>query len=507
MKIHIVTSVEGRLKECDALILPFSLNRTPLFDIDQFASSPIFQACQLLNQVGSFQGKEDEVVIQYVDSVCEKRIVFLGLGSCLDQDRFFEAVRSGYAKAIQLLLREEGVQRISTCVPSSSEKEGNTFSSHQSQRIFRSLFEGIGFGAYKFQKYIGTQPLSSIQEVCCIAHDYEIGICEAEIASVTIEAARIVRDLVNSSAHEVTPDSVTKSAESLRSFSGIEVQTHDLAWIRTQKMGLIEAVGRGAEHEPKFVIIDWNHSKSDRTVFIGKGVTFDSGGLNMKPTGAIETMRCDMAGAASLIGLMHAVASLKLPIWITAILPLVENAVSAHSMRPGDVYCSRKGTTIEIANTDAEGRLILADALNYAVTELNPARIVDVATLTGASEIALGSDVSALFSNSNILVSELEKASQQSGEPLWRLPLHKKYVANLKSDYADMKNVTGNRAGGAITAALFLEHFVENIPWAHLDIAGPAYSKEGRGIYGKGASSIPFRTLLEFCLPRAGISR
>ncbi len=517
MKTHLIPSVEKRLPSYDALILPFAVHSAqndgqkivPLFDIGSLGyNSPIALQYQLICQMKAFQGKEDEIVLQYIDSPYEKRVVFVGLGDLYEEGYVSsDAVRSGFAKAIQLLSKEKDVQKVSVVVPVFSQ-EAHVGKPLVYSRLIRAMFEGIGFGSYRFQKYITSSLSSALSDVCFISENVETVLEEEMAVSAAMKGIELTRDLINSSAQEATPEAISQLArETLSQIPGISCEVFDLDRIRREKMGLLEAVGNGAENEPRFVIIDWKGADSDRTVFIGKGITYDTGGLNLKPTGSMETMRADMAGAGTLLGLMHTISSLKLPIWATAILPLAENAVDASSMRPGDVYTSRKGTTIEIANTDAEGRLVLADAFDYAVTELKPARIVDIATLTGASEVALGSDISALFSNSDALAYSLEQAAKKSGENVWRLPLHKKYFSLLKSDYADMRNVTGSRYGGAINAALFLEHFVGNIPWAHLDIAGPAYYKDGRGIYGKGATSIPFRTLLEYCYEMAGKQR
>lgn len=498
MKSYFLNRPDEKTLDRDVLILPFAQTTIdgqkkalPLFSIE--LPSPIADAIDLILRNKAFQGDLEELFVHHIHLPIDRRILFVGLGS-LEDDSFIDDTRASFAKAMKFLKKERNVRSVSLCMPKDSRNKN---------ALFQAVFEGVGFGLYAFRKYMTKNTLSStedlFEEIYYITDDIPVASEIEARSSIVLSAITSVRDLVNMNACEATPQALAAASLELTKIPGIEVSCYDSTWIRNQKMGLVQAVGQGAANTPMFVVIDWKGATSDRTVFIGKGVTYDTGGLNIKPTGSMETMRADMAGAAALIGLMNAVGHLKLPIWITAVLPLVENAVDANSMRPGDVYVSRKGTTVEIGNTDAEGRLILADAMDYAVTDLNPARIIDVATLTGASEVALGTQISALFSNNNLIAEAIERASIVSGEPIHRLPLYKKYFSLLKSDFADMKNVTGTRVGGAINAALFLEHFIGKTAWAHLDIAGPSYLKDGKGIYGPGATSIPMRTLLAYC--------
>jgi leucyl aminopeptidase len=280
---------------------------------------------------------------------------------------------------------------------------------------------------------------------------------------------------------------------------GLEIEVHGKKWIENERMGLFLAVAQGAKWEPRFLIARWNGDPdhSEKTVLVGKGITFDTGGLNLKGTDFLKAMKGDMAGAAAVLGVMQAMRDLKLPLNIEAAVPLCENSIGERAYKPEDVFVSRSGISVEIANTDAEGRLILADALDYVREKLAPSRIIDVATLTGAAEVALGSDIAAVFSNTDALVYQLTQAAAHAGEHVWQMPLHAPYLKMLESDVADCKNV-GTRSGGAITAALFLQKFVNDIPWVHFDIAGSAFLKESRKYLGKGATGIPVRTLVEF---------
>jgi leucyl aminopeptidase len=257
------------------------------------------------------------------------------------------------------------------------------------------------------------------------------------------------------------------------------------------------AVARGSAVEPTFIILHYKGvaRSKDHTVIIGKGVTFDTGGLNLKTSG-METMRDDMSGAATALCTVAVAAALNLPVNVTAVVAATENAIDARSYKPGDVYKGYSGMTVEIGNTDAEGRLTLADALAYTVKELKPTRMIDFATLTGSMVVALGEGMSGLFCNEETLANSLLDSSQRTSEILWRMPLFEPYKEQLKSDIADIKNV-GGRAAGSITAALFLQEFVQNVSWAHIDIAGTAFGKE-KGYVPKNGVGFGVRLMVDF---------
>jgi len=308
----------------------------------------------------------------------------------------------------------------------------------------------------------------------------------------------LARDLVNRNADEITAQGFSEVAASLDNGS-LRVQVYGKDWIEQERMHLLLAVGKGAVSEPRFVIAEWKGApqNEDHTVLIGKGITFDSGGLDLKSASGMEGMKGDMAGAAAVLAVMQAVRDLQLPVNVTAAIPLCENSIDAKSYKPGDVYTSRSGRTVEILSTDAEGRLILADALDYACERLNPTRIIDVATLTGSAEVALGKDITALFSNDDQLSKDLQEAGSRAGEVMWPMPLYHPYAQLLDSEIADCKNVA-TRVGGAINAALYLHKYVGDIPWAHLDIAGPSDMQKPFRYYSVGATGVPVRTLVEY---------
>jgi leucyl aminopeptidase len=267
-------------------------------------------------------------------------------------------------------------------------------------------------------------------------------------------------------------------------------------------MGALLAVAQGSHQEPRFIVLEHRggDKKDPPLVLIGKGLTFDAGGISIKPASGMEDMKYDMSGGAAVLGAMQAVADLSLPINVTGIVPSSENLLSGKAVKPGDVIHTREGKTVEVINTDAEGRLILADALSWAQT-LKPAAIVDCATLTGACVIALGDVAAAVLGNDDDLVQELRDAGERSGDRCWPLPMWKEYKQQLDSNVADLKNV-GGRPAGTITAATFLKEFVGDVPWAHLDIAGTAYGDGKISYRRKGAYGAPTRTLVEWIRSR-----
>ena len=299
-----------------------------------------------------------------------------------------------------------------------------------------------------------------------------------------IESVFWVRNLVNYPSKTKSPEFFIQKVEELISDLEINLTIHDDDWLRKNNFGGVIGVGQGSERKPKFLIGEFNPNAKIQIALIGKGVLFDSGGLSLKSPSGMETMKTDMTGAATAWGVMSLVASQELDIGLKVYTPLVENMPSGSAIRPGDVLTMRNNKTIEVLNTDAEGRLIMADALAYA-SEHKPDLICDVATLTGASYVALGLDIGAVFSNDDETLENYLSANKNSHEKYHNLPLEESYKPLIKSVIADMKN-TGGRFGGAITAALLLEEFVDDIKWLHLDIAGPARNKDSKSATGFG---------------------
>jgi leucyl aminopeptidase len=320
-------------------------------------------------------------------------------------------------------------------------------------------------------------------------------------ANQIVSGVILARQLVAAPANAVTPITLADTAKAIANDHGLQVEILEREDCEKLGMGAFLGVAQASDLPPKFIHLIYKPEGTPKRklAIIGKGLTFDSGGLNIKGAGSgIETMKIDMGGAAATLGAAKAIAQLKPEVEVHFISAATENMISGHAMHPGDVLTASNGKTIEVNNTDAEGRLTLADALVYA-DQLGLDAIVDLATLTGANVIALGDDIAGLFTPNDAVASELEKAAETSGEKIWRMPMEEKYFEGLKSGIADMKN-TGPRPGGAITAALFLKQFVKDTAWAHLDIAGPVWADKENGYNGPGATGYGVRTLVNWVL-------
>jgi leucyl aminopeptidase len=321
-----------------------------------------------------------------------------------------------------------------------------------------------------------------------------------EVAQKVAPGIYLARDLTNEPASVSTPSYLGQQATKLLKGHGIKGEVWGVAKIKAAKMAGLLAVAQGSIEEPRFIKLVYSPSgkAKKKIALVGKGITFDSGGLSLKPPGSMETMKRDMAGGATVMGVMSVIAQLKPQAQVIGYVPATENMPSGTAQRPGDIIRYSNGKTVEVLNTDAEGRLILADALIHAARD-KPDVIIDLATLTGACVTALGNQIAGLFSNNDELAAALLQCSQESGEPLWRLPLVKEYKEDIKSSVADIKN-TGSGSAGAIAAALFLQEFVNDVPWAHLDIAGPSFTGKDNGYIPKGATGFGVRTLVRYVM-------
>lgn len=357
-----------------------------------------------------------------------------------------------------------------------------------------ALVEGFTLGCYRFTRATAPAPGPTVVELCG-ALDPAAFDRGRRNAAATIWA----RELANTRSDRKTPAWLAaQAAQQLRPL-GVEVIERDGPWLHEHGFGGVLAVGAGSAAPPRLIEAHWNPRAAGtevRVVLVGKGITFDTGGINRKTGTGMATMYTDMAGGAAVLGAVRAVAAAKLPVHVSALVPAAENSLSGSAYRPGDVIRHVGGRTSEIGNTDAEGRLVLADALAHAVARLRPTALVDIATLTGAMKIALGIRTGGLFATDDTLAVALCEAGAASGEPLWRLPLPDEYRSSLHSPVADATNSPGNP--GAITAALFLRAFVGDVPWAHLDVAGPARTASDDGILSLGATGFGARLLLRW---------
>ena len=364
--------------------------------------------------------------------------------------------------------------------------------------IIQTVTEGVILGLYSFNKYKTKkeQDATEVSRVKIMGKNSAGMNAAIERGKIIAEAVNWTRDLVNEPANNMTPTILAEAAISQAEKSGMGIEVFDKDKIAELGMGGLMGVSQGSQQPPKFIIMTYKGTNSDKIdiALVGKGITFDSGGISIKPSENMADMKGDMAGAASVLGTLVAIAKLKPSINVTAICPATENLPSGTALKPGDVITALNGKTMEILNTDAEGRLILADALSYAVN-LGAKKIIDVATLTGACQIALGNICTGAFGNNQPFMNNVLDAGEQAGEYVWQMPMFPEYEELIKSTVADIKN-TGGRYGGAITAAKFLEEFVGRTPWVHLDIAGTSDTDKDKGYNARGATGIPVRTLI-----------
>jgi leucyl aminopeptidase len=411
-----------------------------------------------------------------------KRWILVGLG---DRDRF-DAERARVASATALARAAEGSAK-SVCweVPHKVD-----------DAVVGGLVEGALLGAYRFTRFKSKQDddAGSVEELIVSAH-HDVS-APVDRAATVAGFVNLCRDLQNTPANHMTP---TVLAERARALDGVEVEVEGREQIVARGMGAFAAVAQGTDEEPALITMTYRGSGAAEGSFplglVGKAVTFDSGGISIKPGAKMQEMKFDMSGGAAVIAAMGAIAALRLPIDVVAVIGATENMPSGRSVKPGDVVTAMNGTTIEVNNTDAEGRLVLGDCLAHAIA-LGAERVVDVATLTGAVVIALGSTYAGLISNDDDWARRVEAAGRTSGDIVWRLPLHEEYADLIKGRYGDISNVVESRKAGSITAGEFLKRFVGDTPWAHLDIAGTAWDT-GRAYAAKGGNGVGVRLLVE----------
>jgi leucyl aminopeptidase len=351
---------------------------------------------------------------------------------------------------------------------------------------------GFLLGQYQFARYLSDPSLSQTVSLVLVGDDSGDQRAHAEAVATGVAMAR---DLINEPAGAKKPAVLAGIASEMAADLGIDITVFDRGQIETEGFGGLLAVSLGATNPPRMVVMRYHPEGATRTLaLIGKGIVFDSGGLSIKPAAGMEAMKTDMSGAAVVFGAMRAIATLGTRVNVLGITPLTENMTGGAAQRPGDIFTARNGKTVEVLNTDAEGRLVLADGLSLAA-ESEPALMIDIATLTGACKVALGVKIGGLFASDDETAETVLAAARRAGESMWRLPLEGEYRAKLDSPIADLKN-TGDRFGGAITAALFLKEFTSDLPWAHLDIAGPARSDADGGYISKGGTGFAVATLV-----------
>ena len=459
-------------------------------DLDSSVSSSIRETLENKEFRGTFGSS---TVVYTLGKGPMKKIMLLGLGK---REKFTdEGARICAGKATRKV-QELGIKEFSM-MQFSNLDEG----------LMEAMTEGIALALYSFDKYKETkEPTSKIEEVTILINSDSLRFQSVvEKANIIVEAVNFARDIGNLPPNDCPPAHLASIAVSLAQDYGMKVRIMDRYELENMGMGGIVAVGKGSNNPPKLIVLEYNGANDPQQkpyLLVGKAVTFDTGGISIKPSEKMDEMKFDKCGGCTVLAIIRAIASIKLAVNVVGIVPSVENMPSATSYRPGDIIRMYNGKSVEVLNTDAEGRMILADAIAYGISTYSPKSVIDLATLTGAAIIALGANVAAMIGSNKQLVDRLRKLSDKTGEKMWELPLYNEYHEQIRSTYADIKNV-GGRPGGAITAAAFLSNFVNDVPWVHIDIAGTAWTQEGtheKSYNHRGATGFGVRTLVKLLM-------
>lgn len=436
-------------------------------------------AIQRLVECGEIKGKALEcTVILAPSGITATHVVVIGLGESTGVGDAFRAAAAG-VKQVTSKARQKILMAL----------DADWNEAQQEAAVAGAIVGTVGQDLYRAEKK--RIPPTAISWTNCSNE-----ICQR--GTILGESVNLTRRLVNLPPQDMYPESFAEEASNVAQANGLEVEIWDETQLRQERCEALLAVARGSSRAARLVIVHYRGGTDDKPALalVGKGVTFDSGGLSLKPSEGMKTMKCDMAGAATVLGAVQAIAKLKLPIHVVGVMGLVENMVGPESYKLGDVLTARNGRTIEVHNTDAEGRLVLADALAVTV-DLGAARIIDLATLTGACVVALGNDVTGVMTNDQSWCDQVKAATVHCGEYAWQLPMYPEFGDQIRSEVADIKNVGEGRWGGAITAAKFLEEFVGDVPWVHLDIAGPSFLDKPKPWIDAGGSGAMMRSLVE----------
>ncbi|HYH81542.1 MAG TPA: leucyl aminopeptidase [Longimicrobium sp.] len=450
---------------------------------------------------GDLCGKEGEFVTLYpaAGAVAATRVLLISLGK--PEAVTAERLRRAGGTAARQAAKARA-PRVTVLLPTSSV---------DTRAAARAVAEGVVLGSYSFSELKSRaddapEPveLADLELVLAAAADQGAAQDGARVGAVTAAAENFARNLGNLPGNIVTPTRLAEVAGDIAGRFGMKLTVLGPKEMEAEGMGALLAVARGTDEEPRLIVLE--HRGGDEgarpLVIVGKGLTFDAGGISIKPAQGMEEMKFDMCGGAAVLGAMHAIGELGVRANVVGIVPSSENMLGASAMKPGDIFRAASGKTIEVVNTDAEGRLILADALHYA-KRFDPVAMLDAATLTGACVVALGHQASGIMGNDEALIEEVRAAGERSGERCWPLPMFEEYREHIKSDYADIKN-SGGRPAATITAAWFLREFVGDVPWVHLDVAGTAYGDGKPSYLSKGSTGAPTRLFVEWVLSRAG---
>lgn len=496
-----VRAVSGDLLEHDTPLLAL-----PVFEEEDLPSLParlderLDGALSRARESGDLSGRKGESNLFQVpdDGGGPRRVLALGVGSREEYDA--GAVRTFAGRAVRAA-EERNLTALTLAVDTGTDLYDRAAAIATTEG---AVLAGWRFRELKTREEESGRPETDVEEVGIGGLDDDEALAEGlRVGGAQARGENFARVLQQRPGNVATPSHLASEAEAMAGEVGLSVRVLGPQEMRDEEMGALLAVASGSTEEPRLIVLE--HRGGDEgdppLVLVGKGLTFDAGGISIKPSKGMEDMKFDMSGGAAVLGAMRAVAELDVPLNVVGIVPSSENLPSGSAVKPGDVIRTREGKTVEVINTDAEGRLILSDALSYAQS-LKPAAMVDCATLTGSCVVALGHHASAILGNDDALVDELRSAGDRSGEPCWPLPLWKQYRKQLDSGTADLKNV-GGRPAGAITAACFLQEFVGDVTWAHLDIAGTAYGEDPPSYLRKGAYGVPTRLLVEWVRGRS----
>jgi leucyl aminopeptidase len=469
----------------DALILPiFEDFKTDIYsELDGIAGGLI----KKIYGSDEFSGKLNQTLLIHVKNINSSRIVLAGLGKKNEISN--EKLRQCSGKAFSLL-KAIGVKDAAVSTKAFSYIAASMKGDMKPVEYF---IEGGLLSLYSFEMYRKSERKTELKDITILSGDKDVSLSRIQ---TIVDAVNYARDLINMPSNHMTPSSLASEALKL---SGKKVRVNILDKKACEKEGMQSylSVAKGSAEPLKFIIIQYNGGKGKSIVLIGKSITFDSGGISIKPAEGMEKMKYDMSGGAAVLAAIMAAAKLKLPVNVIGILPAAENMPGATATRPGDIVKAITGKTIEINNTDAEGRLALADAIGYAIKHYSPKEIIDIATLTGACSIALGNEAIAMMGNNEGLMDKLKAASEETYERVWQMPLYDEYKEYIKGDAADIKN-SGGRNGSLVTGGYFLKEFAGDTPWAHLDIAGTAWNDKDKPYMAKGASGVGVRLLLQY---------
>ena len=488
--ITVKIRIENSIKKKTGLLCGFVLaNSNKISGLPKFDVKTTLSINQSIKDMDGKLGRLSIIHTPGEKSI--ERILLAGIGK--KEDITKDTIRMISGKMSQKA-RELKLKEFSVIMPPSFVTESNS--------AITQIIEGVKMALYKFDKF-KSEKLDSVSEITIIASKSNKILESVKTAEIIAEGAIFTKSVANLPPNECTPTTLANFAKTISKKGKMKCKIISEPELKKQGFGGISAVGKGSKNEPKLIVMEHNSGRKNEKpiVLVGKAVTFDTGGISLKPGASMDEMKFDKCGGCTVLGIMKAVSELKLPINVIGIIPSVENMPSGESYRPGDIIKLYSGKTAEILNTDAEGRLILADALAYGEKQYSPKAIIDFATLTGACIVALGTNVAAITSNDEKLTKKINDASKRTTEEVWELPLNQDYMDMIKSDVADMRNVGIGRAAGTITAAAFLKNAIEKTPWTHIDIAGVAWTQgatKEKSYNPKGATGFGVRLILDY---------